>query len=142
MRKSIITFTALFLLASVFIANAQATEKTLTKSFNLDGKKLLRLELPGSIDIKTWDNPVARFEILVSLPQGISQSTLDELANAGRYNLLAKSDGGTMTVTAPNLYKQIRIKGQELKEVISFVVYVPKDCQVEAPDGMTAALKR
>jgi hypothetical protein len=57
---------------------------------------------------------------------------LNELANIGRYNLVAKPEGDVLSVTAPNLQKQLKVKGQELKESLIFVVFVPKDLEVES----------
>ncbi len=123
---------ALFIIASLAVSlSAQTTaEKTFTKAFNTDGKGTLRLELPGSIDLKVWDNPSIRFEISVSLPSG-NGPMLNELANIGRYNLASKADGDALVITAPNLQKQLKVKGQEFKEALVFVVYVPKDMQVQ-----------
>lgn len=123
---------ALILLTSLAVSvSAQTTAgKTFTKSFNTDGKSNLRLELPGVIDLKVWDNPSVRFEISVSLPSG-NGSMLNELANIGRYNLASKANDNVLVITAPNLQKQLKVKGETLKEALSFVVFVPKDLQVE-----------
>lgn len=139
MRK--IYFLAFILLASVFTANAQATEKLLTKSFNADGKKLLRLELPGTTTVKTWDNATVRIEILVTIADGINQATLDELANAGRYNVNATPSTDGLLFTAANLHKQIRIKGLPLNENVTFTVFVPQTCKVENASDITASIK-
>lgn len=122
----------LIIIASLAVSlSAQTTAgKTFTKAFNTDGKGTLRLELPGSIDLKVWDNPSIRFEISVSLPTG-NGPMLNELANIGRYNLASKADGDALVITAPNLQKQLKVKGQEFKETLVFVVFVPKDMQVQ-----------
>ncbi|MDO8367412.1 MAG: hypothetical protein Q7T20_11485 [Saprospiraceae bacterium] len=123
---------AFILIASLAVSiSAQTTAgKTFTKAFNTDGKGTMRLELPGAIDLKVWDSPSIRFEISVSLPSG-NGPMLNELANIGRYNLAAKPDGDVLVVTAPNLQKQLKVKGQEFKETLSFVVFIPKDLQVQ-----------
>jgi hypothetical protein len=123
---------ALIIIASLAVSlSAQNTAgKTFTKAFNTDGKGTLRLELPGSIDLKVWDNPSIRFEISVSLPTG-NGPMLNELANIGRYNLASKADGDALVITAPNLQKQLKVKGQEFKETLVFMVFVPKDMEVQ-----------
>ncbi|MFN0035598.1 MAG: hypothetical protein ACKVUS_11060 [Saprospiraceae bacterium] len=123
---------ALILLTSLAVSiSAQTTAgKTFTKSFNTDGKGTLRLDLPGAVDLKVWDNPSIRFEISVSLPTG-NGPMLNELANIGRYNLASKADGDALVITAPNLQKQLKVKGTELKEALNFVVFVPKNLQIE-----------
>ncbi len=122
---------ALILLASLAVSiSAQTTaEKTFTKAFNTDGKGTLRLELPGTVDLKVWDNPSIRFEISVSLPTG-NGPMLNELANIGRYNLASKAEGDVLVVTAPNMQKQLKVKGQEFKEALNFVVYIPKNLEI------------
>lgn len=111
-------------------AFAQTTEKTFTKAFNTEGKTRIKLDLPGAIDLKVWNNPTIRMEITVSLPSG-NVSMLDQLANVGRYNLNAQTTNEALVITAPNLAKVVRIKGEELKENVSYIIFVPKDLQVE-----------
>lgn len=124
-------FASLVLLLTFALgAFGQTTEKTFTKSFNTEGMSRLKFDLPGNIDLKVWNSPTIRLEISVSLPSG-NNSTLDQLANVGRYNLIATPGENVLTISAPNLAKVVRIKGEELKETVSYVVYVPKDLQVE-----------
>lgn len=137
MTNSRIPF-ALILITSLAVSiSAQTTAgKTFTKAFNTDGKSTLRLELPGTVDLKVWDNPSIKFEISVSLPTG-NGPMLNELANIGRYNLAAKADGDALVITAPNLQKQLKVKGQEFKESLSFVVFVPKNLEIQLmPSGV------
>lgn len=119
-----------FLLTFAFGAFAQSTEKTFTKSFNTEGKSRIKFDLPGTIDLKVWNNSSVRLEIVVSLPSG-NASMLDQLANVGRYNLVALPGDDVLTISAPNLYKLVRVKGEELRETVNYVIFVPKDLQVE-----------
>jgi hypothetical protein len=122
-----------FLLSTPMLIAAQAAEKTMLKSFNLDGKNLIRLELPGTVDVKVWEKSIIQIQITVSLPSG-NAAMLNELANVGRYNLSAKSSGDNFLITSDNLNKIIKIKGQDLKENITFQVFVPKDVSVKIFD--------
>ena len=94
------------LLTLSFAASAQTASKIFNKSFNTDNRGTIVLDLPGLIDLKIWDNPSIKFEIGVTLPSG-NGSMLNELANIGRYNLVSKSEGDMLTITAPNLQKTI-----------------------------------
>jgi hypothetical protein len=123
---------AILLSAPMLIA-AQAVEKTMLKSFNLDGKSQIRLELPGAVDVKVWEKSTIQIQITVSLPSG-NIAMLNELANVGRYNLSAKSVGDNFLITSDNLNKIIKIKGQDLKENITFQVFVPKEVSVQIFD--------
>ncbi|MCC6460991.1 MAG: hypothetical protein IT260_11005 [Saprospiraceae bacterium] len=124
------TVLLVLLLTFALSAFAQTTEKTFTKSFNTEGKTHLKFDLPGTIDLKVWNSPSIRIEIFVSLPAG-NVSMLDQLAKVGRYNLTAAAAGESLNITAPNLYKVVKVKGEELHEKVSYVVFVPKDMQVE-----------
>lgn len=135
------TSTLLLLLALACSAAAQTTGKTFFKSFNTDGKDRIALDLPGSVDLKIWDNATLRIEISVSLPDGNNSAMLNELANVGRYNIVAKPEGEVLLITAPNLYRQVRVKGQELRENVSFVVFVPKNVEVEMRNPAAMVVK-
>lgn len=113
---------------------AQSAEKTFSKSFSTESKGTIKLDLPGAIDLKIWDNTTIRIGITVSIPTGNS-AMLGELANVGRYNLVSKSEDDVLTITAPNMQKQIRVKGEELRETLTFVIFVPKDLKIEMPNA-------
>jgi hypothetical protein len=129
---------SVLLLSCTLVASAQMASRTFNKSFNTDNRGTIMLDLPGTIDLKVWDNPSIKFEIGVTLPSG-NGSMLNELANIGRYNLLSKAEGDMLIITAPNLQKQLKVKGEALKEVLTFVVFVPKDLKIELPHVTAAA---
>ena len=120
---------------------AQSAEKTFSKSFSTESKGTIKLDLPGAIDLKIWDNTTIRIGITVSIPSGNS-AMLGELADVGRYNLVSKPEGDMLTITAPNMQKQIRVKGEELRETLTFVIFVPKDLKIEMPNAGNYAAKR
>jgi hypothetical protein len=128
------SFFLIILLSLTCALSAQTAEKTFSKSFNTDSKGTIVLDLPGAIDLKIWDGQSIRIGITVGLPSG-SNAMLGELANVGRYNLTSKSEGDILTISAPNLQKQIKVKGEELRETVSFVVFVPKDLKIEMPNA-------
>ena len=121
---------ALLLVFSLAVAGQSTAAKTFNKSFNTENKGTIRLDLPGEVDLKVWNSNSIRIEISVSLPSGNS-AMLNELATVGRYNLASKSVEDALVIQAPNMHKQIRVKGEELKEQLSFVVFVPKDLKVQ-----------
>ncbi len=123
----------LILLSLSFATMAQTASKTFNKSFNTDSRGTIMLDLPGMIDLKVWDNPSIKFEIGVTLPAG-NGSALNELANIGRYNLVSKSEGDVLIITAPNLQKQLK-----MKEVLTFVVFVPKNLKIVLPQVTASA---
>lgn len=117
------------LLTFVLGTYAQTTEKTFTKAFNTAGTSRIKFDLPGPVDLKIWNNPTIRMEIVVGLPSG-NIAMVDQLAKVGRYDLKAETADDMLVITAPNLNKVVKVKGEELHENISYVVFVPKDMEV------------
>jgi hypothetical protein len=130
--------TLLILFAFSRFVVAQSAEKTFSKSFATEGKGTIRLDLPGAIDLKVWDTPTIRISFTVSSP-GIDAATLGGLADAGRYNLVSKSEDDVLTIFAPNMQRQLKLKGQEVRETLSYVVFVPRDLKIEMPNAETYA---
>lgn len=114
----------------VVTATAQTVSKTFTRSFNVEGIQQMELDLPGTVDVKPWDSPTIRFEIEVNLPSGSNPALLNELANVGRYNLSLQSQTQGSVITAPNLKRQIKSKGVEIKEQVTFTVFAPKNLDI------------
>ena len=133
---TILSNLSFMLLALSFAADAQPSGKVFNKSFNTEGSASIVLDLPGKIDLKIWGSPSLRFEIGVALPAG-NGPMLDELASVGRYDLVSKSVGDVLVITAPNLQKQLKVKSEVLREAISFVVFVPKDLKIQFLRGET-----
>jgi len=127
MTIRIISLTLLALLS--FSALAQTTGKTFTKSFNTEGRGTIKFDLPGAVDLKIWNQATIRFEINVDIPSG-SISMLDQLLKVGRYDLKAEVQDDALLITAPNLHRVVKVKGEELKETVSYTVFVPKDLGV------------
>ena len=136
------TLTIAFLLTFALNAFAQSNEKTFTKAFNTEGRERIKLDLPGPVDLKVWNKPTIRMEITVSLANG-NVSMLDQLAKVGRYNLKSEPVEDLLPITAPNLYREVRVKGVELRENVSYVVFVPKDMEVilHAPPAVATVEK-
>lgn len=119
--------------------SAQVVSRTFTKAFNLSGINHVQLDLPGNVELKTWDNETIRFEITVQLPDGSNASMVNELASVGRYNLSLTTVNATTSIDAPNLKRQIKVRGKELKENITFLIHVPKNVTVSRPDNTIVA---
>lgn len=124
------TFLVIPLVFAAGFLPGQHTEKSLIKSFNTGGKNALAFELPGPVEVKTWDNTTVRIELKLALPNS-NGGTLDELIRLGRYNLVSTLDGEIFTVSSPHTARKLSIKGQELKENLSYVVSVPKTALVK-----------
>ncbi len=128
----------IFLLSLSFALSAQTASRTFNKSFNTENRGTILLDLPGQIDVKAWDNAYIKVEIGVTIPSG-NGSILNELAYIGRYNLTSHAEGDVLTITAPNLQKQLKVKGAELREDFVFIVFVPENLKVELPQVTASA---
>lgn len=104
-------------------------EKTLVKSFNLNGKTTLKLELPTAVEVKYWNDPTARIEIVIAT-ENISETMLKSLIVAGRYNIASTSNNNEMILSSPALQKTVKVNGQEIKEVVRYTLYVPNGVAV------------
>jgi hypothetical protein len=121
---------ALLTLCAQPIAAQQTATKTFVKTIHTFQKGTVELNLPGDVDIKTWEGTSIKVEMTINLPSG-SNGMLSELANVGRYNIAAKPEGEVLEVTMPNMARTVKVKGALLRENLSFVVFMPKDLKVE-----------
>lgn len=133
--NTILAFLALPMLA---FAQAAPVGKTFSKNFNTEDKGTIKLDLPGTVDLKIWNNSTIRVEINVSLANG-NNSMVNELATVGRYNMTSDVEGDVLHIQMPNIQKQIRVKGEILRETLSYVVFVPKDLKIIVPNVATLA---
>ncbi len=126
------TFLSFFgiILLFVPILNAQNNiEKTLSKSFNLQGKHQLRIEM-SNVEIRTWNEPIARIEMTIAC-ENVSEAMFKSLITAGRYNVISNAENDKIVFTAPAMQKTVKLNGQELKETVKYILNVPKDANVE-----------
>jgi hypothetical protein len=128
--KKRLSFLLLSLLLAVAPTMAQQSEKTLVKSFNLDGQSAVMLDLQGSVEVTTWNEPQMRIQMTITLQNG-SETMLKSLVTAGRYNLDAKEKDGIYSIVAPGLERQIKLNsGQSLGENVTFAVWAPKGVEI------------
>lgn len=116
----------LLLLAS--IATGQA-ERTFVKSFNLQSKQTVMLNLGENMQIVPWDSEILRIQMTVTLAT-TNDATLKAFAETGRYTLKSEIKDESFVIFAPLLQNLIKINGSVLKEQINYVIYVPKGVTV------------
>ena len=122
--KTRFLFLILPLLLLQSIATGQA-EKTFVKSFNLMGRQSVVLNLGNNVQVSSWDNDVVRVQMTVAAHT--TEATLKALAESGRYILKSDYTEHDFTISAPNLSKTVKLNGVELKEQISFLIFLPKN---------------
>jgi hypothetical protein len=124
--KTLLMMSLLFL---PIISIGQA-ERTFVKSFNLQGRQTVILNLGDNIQVHQSDNELMRVQMTVSIPN-MSDATLKSIAESGRYML--KNDmtvPTSLVVTVPGVQRMIKINGNELKETIIYTVFVPKNVTI------------
>ena len=135
--KNRMSFLLLPLLLAVVPSKAQQAEKTLVKSFNLNGQTTILMDVDGLVTVTTWNEPQMRIQMTITLQNG-SETMLKSLVTAGRYNLDSKEVNGIYTIVAPGLERQIKLgSGQPLGEQITYTVLAPKDVTVKTREIVT-----
>lgn len=128
MKRNITFMLLLPLLLLSSMATGQA-ERTFVKSFNLQGKQNVVLDIGDNVQVTTWDNDLMRVQMTVSLPNS-SDAMLKALIEIGRYGLTNDANPQTMNLTTPTLRNPLKINGNAVKEVVSFIVFVPKNVTI------------
>ncbi len=128
-----LTMTALLLFVSFAVQGQQTVEKTLVKSFNLQGAQTVALNVNAPVEIRKYDGDLLRVQLKISLENG-SEALLKSLVRAGRYNLrqdAAQEDA--YTIVAPDLDLEVKIGGKPLADQVSLVVFHPENVAVQIP---------
>jgi len=139
MKKITITLS----LVAIMVVSAfaqQLTEKTLVKAFNLNGNDLVVLNIDGDIEVQQWSNKIMRVQIDIAA-ENVPDATLKSLVTAGRYNLKATETSDGLQIDAPGLKRKVTLRGEELKEHISYVVFVPENVMVNIKNDASASVE-
>lgn len=128
MKKNFTLSMTLPLLLLASIASGQA-ERTFVKSFNLQSKQTIMLNLGEHMQIIPWDSEILRIQMTVTLAT-TNDATLKAFAETGRYTLKSEIKDESFVIFAPLLQNLIKINGSVVKEQINYVIYVPKGVTV------------
>lgn len=126
--KALSTF-CLVLFFAITSTFGQSAERTLVKSFNLQGQDQVTLNLDGPVEVQEWAQKTVRVQMIINL-HNRPDSFLKGMITAGRYNLLSDLDDNGLVINQPGLQKTVRLKSGELKESLSFIVYSPENVHV------------
>ena len=139
MKRNITIKLLLPLLLLSGIATGQA-ERTFVKSFNLQGKQTIVLDIGENVQVTTWDSEIMRVQMTVSLPNS-SDATLKALAEIGRYGLTNNANTETLNFSTPTLRNSLKINGNAVRETIAFTIFVPKNITVLRSSDVKIASK-
>ncbi len=129
------------ILLATMIANttfAQTNERTLVKSFNLKGKQVVVMDVDGNVEVKEWKGDIMRIQMAIELTNG-SNSMLKSLIQARRYSLVSVIEGEELKINMPSMEKQVKVRGKELNEKITYTVFAPADVQVKLSNDSSAS---
>jgi len=127
LRIFIVPLLSLALISS--ICAQKTAEKTLIKSFNLQGNNVVDLELGSNVDVIEWNSPSLRIEMIVSIENG-SETMLKSLIKAGRYNPESDETAAGFRVYMPGLEREITVQGKPLRDHVSYIVSIPSNVNV------------
>ncbi len=134
-RAFTISLLASFLLPTCLLF-AQV-DKTLIKSFNLQGQSAMTLDLRHPVEVRNWTNESVQIQMNIHFPNG-TESSLKSLIQTGRYNMVSESNEQGLQIKCPSLQRAVTYNGGSLNEVISFVVFVPVGTVVTIVNAETA----
>ncbi len=123
------TISALFSLLLLSTFTYGQAERTFVKSFNLQSKQALMLNLGENMQIIPWDSELLRIQMTVTL-ETTNDATLKAFAGTGRYTLKSEIKDDAFVIFAPLLQHVIKINGSFVQEQINYVIYVPKGITV------------
>lgn len=120
----------LLLITLMFITNftfAQ-TEKTVVKTFNLQGNTSVVLNLNGDVEVQEWSESTLRVHMNIKL-ENSNVHMLKYLLTQGRYNLKLENTDSGVSITSPGRDKDVIINkdGDKLSEAVSYTVFVPQN---------------
>lgn len=127
--KKLSIFIALVLTTSVVFGQ---TEKTLVKTFNLQGNTAVALNLNGNVTVEEWGENTLRVHMNISL-KNTNVNMLKYLITEGRYNLVLETTDTGLQLTSPGRNKDVVVnkEGDVLSEIVTYTVFVPRNVNVE-----------
>ncbi len=135
MKRAVIFILAIFALGSM--SAQQSVEKTVLKPINLKGYNHLEANLDGKVNVKTWTNEYAQVEINIKA-YGLNAQILKALVAAGRYNIHIDYKDDKVVLTTPDLSKSIKVRGTELKDEVTFTIFMPEYCKLDTKEKTTS----
>lgn len=129
----------LLLLGTSYGITAQEAEKTLVKSFNLEGQTEVLIDLKGDVEVQKWKSDVLRIQMTIAIPGG-SDAMLKSLVKARRYNLEAQKEE-LLKIIAPGLERVLFLGGKPLEETISYLIYAPENVTVKLGEDASTAVE-
>ncbi|MCP4438654.1 MAG: hypothetical protein GY810_06885 [Aureispira sp.] len=127
--KTIIMFFALSIVLNT--NNFGQAQKTLVRTVENIEDLAIHFNKKGSkIIIKQWDRAATRVFTTIAV-ENADQHMLDHLHQSGRYDYDLKNKDGKIIFDMPNAQQTITLGNTDLKETITYEIYVPYGVLVE-----------
>lgn len=123
--KFILTYIACCLMST--ISWSQQVSKTIHQTFTIDGTEKININVVGSkVEMRETKGSRVLCEVTVKLAVA-NERLLDFVANSGRYDLDKVVDNATneLTISSKKSNNVIVVKGEEIREEISYIFYIP-----------------
>lgn len=106
--------------------------KILVKTFALQGKSEVTVNLNGKVEIKEWGENTMRIHTNITI-QNSTVHMIKYLMSNGRYNLTTTPQNGFLEIDASNGKAPVIINknGDTLDETVTYTIFVPKGVQVK-----------
>lgn len=132
--KNLIAFFILIFGITVSL-NAQV-EKTLVKSVALKASNTAVVDLPGTVEVTTWDNDFIRVTTHLMV-KNMNENITKQLIVVGRYTLATELNAAeqTLTITMPKIVSRVTVKGVLLLEELAFEIMAPEHYEVIIKKG-------
>ncbi|NJN78278.1 MAG: hypothetical protein HC803_08070 [Saprospiraceae bacterium] len=124
------------LIALVFVTSFAfgQTEKTLVKTFNLQGNTSVALDFSGNgnVTVEEWGETTLRIHMNISL-ENTNVNMLKYLITQGRYNLVLQTTDTGIQISSPGRNQAVVINkaGDVLTETVTYTVFVPRNVEVK-----------
>ncbi len=135
----------IFLVVFMFfggISVAQQAQKTLLKTFNVNGHQQVVLDFDGSaVEVEKWNQPTVRVQIQITYTNA-NVHIMKYLITKGRYDLKSASTADGFEISSPNTNKEVKInkEGTVLVETVTYKVFVPENMSVIVSDESQASV--
>lgn len=140
MKQVFILLIALFTFSFV---SAQQVQKTLLKTFSLNGNQEVTLDFDGDVVLEEWDNDNMLRVQMEIIYHNSSEGMLKHLISKGRYHLQMKDTEQGLVVNSPNRKQSVVISkaGETLRETVNYKVFVPRNVVATVVDNTTTSIE-
>lgn len=119
--------TTSFILISLFSFGQDQETITFVSSKSMEGASNVILDLQGNVQTELWNEDYVRIVLEVKTT-GLTKEVVRHLASKKRFQIeVNKANSNTLILLNSNMNMPVYINGRELKEDISYKIYIPQN---------------